>query len=299
MVGPPARAAAIAQGEQMSHERPRAVSRRMFLAASAVGVSSGLASSCAATPVEREPTPAPPRVAHSVGLRPTPAPEPPPKPVSAATTLERIPAPTAPFTGLPGEGNLLAWTVDDGADPSVVAAYAQFAATTGTRLTLFATGSYPAWSENVGQLAPLVASGQVQIANHTWTHPDLTSLSDQGIVDELQRAHDHIGELFGVDARPFYRPPYGYWNDRLVSVAAQIGYTAPVMWYGSLADSGLIPKEEIVRLAHEWFLPQHIVIGHLNHLPVTEVFGDLARVIAERGLQTVTMNDVFVSEFHP
>ncbi|MFY9713369.1 MAG: polysaccharide deacetylase family protein [Microbacterium sp.] len=278
----------------MSERAPAMVTRRMLLA-SVVVSAGGLATACASPALgERQATPLPASPTPEPTIRP-----PLPRPTPTAPVLVKHPAPTSSFTGLPGEGNLLAWTVDDGTDPAVVAAYAAFAATTGTRLTLFATGSYPAWRENADVLRPLVASGQVQMANHTWTHPDLRSLSDAGIRDELHRTHDLIGELFGVDARPFYRPPFGYYNDRVMHVAADIGYTATTMWYGSIADSSLIPEAEIVRLAHEWFLPQHIVIGHLNHAPVTHVFGDLAQVIADRGLTTVTLNDVFTSTAHP
>lgn len=279
-------------------ERARVtVTRRMLLASAVVSVG-GLAAACASPAVGNPPVTAVPLPT----LLPAPAiglPLPRPTPTWAAPVVARHPAPTSSFTGLPGEGNLLAWTVDDGTDPAVVAAYAAFAAATGTRLTLFATGSYPAWRENAEVLRPLVATGQVQMANHTWTHPDLTNLSDSGIRDELQRTHDLIGELFGVDARPFYRPPFGYFNDRVMHVAAEIGYTATTMWYGTIADSSLIPEAEIVRLAHEWFHPQHIVIGHLNHAPVTHVFGEIAQVIADRGLTTVTLNDVFMSAAHP
>ncbi|MCE4025974.1 polysaccharide deacetylase family protein [Microbacterium sp. Au-Mic1] len=215
------------------------------------------------------------------------------------STWTRTPAPFEAFTALPGKGGLLAWTVDDGADSSVIRAYAEFAAVTGTRLTLFVTASYPGWADNVDILKPLVARGQVQLGNHTWSHPDLTSLSENRIRDELQRAHDRIGELFGVDARPFYRPPYGFHSGRVRAAAASIGYTAPTLWYGTLADSGLIPAEEILRLGGEWFLPQHIVIGHLNHAPVTTVLPQLAAIIAERRLTTVTLNHVFSSPQHP
>ncbi|WP_424936849.1 MULTISPECIES: polysaccharide deacetylase family protein [Bacteria] len=274
--------------------------RRTFLTTAGVTMA-GLLSGCAvggeAGPVPAPTTSAPPSPPSST---PSPTPTPTPTPTGRpAPKLVRVPAPTEAFTALPGEGNLLAWTVDDGSDSAVVRAYAEFAAETGTRLTLFATASYPAWSENAALLKPLVASGQVQIANHTWSHPDLQSLSDRGIVDELQRTHDRIGELFGVDARPFYRPPYGFHDRRVREAAASIGYTAPALWYGSLADSGLIPAEEIVRLGTEWFQPQHIVIGHLNHPPVTTVFPQLAQIIAERGLVTVTLNDVFSSPQHP
>ncbi|MBS1905824.1 MAG: polysaccharide deacetylase family protein [Actinobacteria bacterium] len=271
--------------------------RRAFLGASGLALGSVL-TACGAKPETTRPagiTPPP---------TPMPAPTPSPTPTPTATApaapaLAKVPAPHEAFTGLPGEGNLLAWTVDDGTDTAVVRAYAQFAHATGTRLTLFATASYSSWAENVDVLKPLVDSGQVQIGNHTWSHPDLTSLSDQGIIDELQRTHDRIGELFGVDARPFYRPPFGFHDRRVRAAAASIGYTAPTLWYGSLADSSLISADEIVRLGHEWMLPQHIVIGHLNHAPVTTVFPQLAQIIAERGLVTVTMNDVFSSEQHP
>lgn len=278
------------------------VTRRAALGISAVGLGAfltacGSSPDSASVPVVPE-APAEPTepVAPPAESEPEPEPEP---PVSQAPVLDRVPAPAGPFYGLPGEGNLLAWTVDDGADSAVVAAYAAFAAATGTRLTLFATGSYPAWAGNAEALRPLVESGQVQIGNHTWSHPNLTALSDQGIIDELQSTHDLIASLYGVDARPYYRPPYGYFDDRVLAVAASIGYTAPTMWYGSLSDSGYLPSDQIVALADQWFLPQHIVIGHLNFPPVTEVFPQLSQIIAARGLTTVTLNDVFTSEFHP
>lgn len=291
-------------------EGMRPITRRTALGVSAVGLGV-LLTACGSPPetdpselLDREPAAGPDGAGDPAPEQPVPEPVPvpdpePEAPVSQAPGLERVPAPYGAFYGLPGEGNLLAWTVDDGADSSVVAAYAAFAAATGTRLTLFATGSYPAWAENAEALRPLVASGQVQIGNHTWSHPNLTALPDQGIIDELQSTHDLIGELYGVDARPYFRPPYGYFDDRVLAVAASIGYTAPTMWYGSLSDSGLIAPEQIVALAQQWFLPQHIVIGHLNFPPVTQVFDQLSQVIAERGLTTVTLNDVFTSDFHP
>ena len=200
---------------------------------------------------------------------------------------------------LPGDGSLLAWTIDDGTDAGVIAAYAAFAASTGIRLTMFVTGTYFAWDENIGTLAPLIASGQVQLANHTWSHPDLTTLDDAGIADELRRTHDFIGESFGVDARPYFRPPFGFHDERVDAIAAGLGYTVPTLWYGSLSDSAELPPEKIVELANEWFLPQHIVIGHLNWMPVTTVFDQLRSIIVDRGLTTVTLNDVFSSEYHP
>ena len=87
---------------------------------------------------------------------------------------------------LPGNGDLLAWTVDDGVDSDVVRLYTQFAKDTGVRLTYFVTGAYRSWTDNSALLRPLVESGQIQLANHTWTHPDLTRLSPNQIAEELK-----------------------------------------------------------------------------------------------------------------
>ena len=88
---------------------------------------------------------------------------------------------------LSGQDDLLAWTVDDGVSTDVVRLYTQFAKDTGVRLTYFVTGAYRSWTENAGLLRPLVESGQIQLGNHTWTHPDLTKLSKGQIADELSR----------------------------------------------------------------------------------------------------------------
>lgn len=119
---------------------------------------------------------------------------------ATATSSNPIPearAWTGPQTGLPGEGKYIAWTVDDGADPEVVRAYAEFSRRTGTRLTFFINGQYPAFRQHRDLLLPLVKSGQLQIANHTYSHAALTSLTDEQIVQELTRNDEEIMRLFG------------------------------------------------------------------------------------------------------
>jgi peptidoglycan/xylan/chitin deacetylase (PgdA/CDA1 family) len=230
----------------------------------------------------------------SPGPSPLPSPPPSPVPPAPAPAVTKVPLPAGVITELPTTESLLAWTVDDGSDSEVIRRYAEFAESTGTRLTFFLNGSYPGWTENAALLRPLVASGQIQLANHTWSHADLTSLDDGAVIAELQRNHDFMVSTFGIDPRPYFRPPYGYRNSHVDALAASIGYTSPIMWYGSLADSESRPGQQIIELAHQWFLPAHIVIGHLNFLPVTEVFPQLHQLIEDRQLTTVTLNDMFI-----
>lgn len=215
---------------------------------------------------------------------------------ATATSSNPVPAArawTGPQTGLPGEGKYIAWTVDDGADPEVVRAYAEFAHRTGTRLTFFINGQYPAFKQHRDLLLPLVKSGQLQIANHTYSHAALTSLTDEQIVHELTRNDEEIVRLFGVSSKPYFRPPYGYYDERVLAAAASCGFTRPVLWYGSLADSSNISSAEVYAYAEKYALAQHIVIGHLNYRGVVSELDRIRALLDRRGLTTVTIRDYY------
>ena len=215
---------------------------------------------------------------------------------ATATSSNPVPAAhtwTGPQTGLPGEGKYIAWTVDDGADPEVVRAYAEFARRTGTRLTFFINGQYPAFRQHRDLLLPLVKSGQLQIANHTYSHAALTSLTDEQIVHELTRNDEEIMRLFGVSSKPYFRPPYGYYDARVLAAAASCGFTRPVLWYGSLADSSNISSAEVYAYAEKYALAQHIVIGHLNYRGVVSELDRIRALLDRRGLTTVTIRDYY------
>ena len=217
---------------------------------------------------------------------------------ASATATSSNPVPearawTGPQTGLPGEGKYIAWTVDDGADPEVVRAYAEFSRRTGTRLTFFINGQYPAFRQHRDLLLPLVKSGQLQIANHTYSHAALTSLTDEQIVQELTRNDEEIRRLFGVSSKPYFRPPYGYYDARVLAAAASCGFTRPVLWYGSLADSSNISSAEVYAYAEKYALAQHIVIGHLNYRGVVSELDRIRALLDRRGLKTVTIRDYY------
>lgn len=190
-------------------------------------------------------------------------------------------------------GNRVAITLDDGVSSEVVRAYTKLARDTGMRLTYFVNGRYQSWTENRDLMLPLVESGQIQLGNHTWSHPDLAKLSKDEIVDQLERNHKFLQSTFGVDSRPYFRPPYGSHNAIVDRIAAELGYSTPTMWTGSLGDENIVTEDYIVKMASKYFTEQTVVIGHLNHLPVTHVYGQLVDLLKERNLRTVTLDDVF------
>src|ERR1700758_5277481 len=139
---------------------------------------------------EKMPAPPPPPAFRVPGILPPPAAE------------ARISLPgKGTLWSLPGKGDSLALTLDDGVDSDVVRMYTQFAKDTGLRFTYFVNGRYRSWTDNVALLRPMVESGQIQLGNHTFNHPDLTTLPVKRVMDEISRNDDFLKKTYGVDAR--------------------------------------------------------------------------------------------------
>lgn len=76
-------------------------------------------------------------------------------------------------------------------------------------------------------LKEIVARGH-EIGNHSDTHAHMNSLSEQQIRDELSSMSNKVEKLTGE--RPhLFRPPYGEYNDRVITVSRAEGYEA-VQW---------------------------------------------------------------------
>jgi len=187
----------------------------------------------------------------------------------------------------------VAWTVDDGTSPESVKRYIRLVTDNNLRLTFFIYSAMGSWLKNKSELQPLVDSGQIQLANHTMHHPALAGLSVKNIQRELMGAHNFIEKHFGVDVRPYYRPPYGSINQKVINAAAEIGYTKPMLWSGSLGDASNIRATRILQLARSSFYDGSIVLAHANNLTSSRVFPDILKMITSKELNLVTLADAF------
>jgi peptidoglycan/xylan/chitin deacetylase (PgdA/CDA1 family) len=262
----------------------RAMERRQFLLALAAGLTGAALARGTSGLVDTEPAP--------VVSAPTPAAAVRPAGVEGVVA---VPPPVGVVDRLPAEGTSLALTIDDGTNTEVVAAFAALAADTGIRLTFFPNGRYSSWKDNARVLRPLIDSGQVALGNHTFSHPDLTTLGEGEVAEEIARNRTFLRNTFGVRDSPFFRPPFGARTERTDRIAADLGHPTIVMWNGTLDDSRVLTGDELMAAARRWFTAQTIVVGHANQATVTTVFDGLLAVIDERRLQTVTLADVWAA----
>ena len=118
--------------------------------------------------------------------------------------------------------------------------------------TFFLVGNYIETSPNI--VKRMVAEGHT-VGNHTFTHPDMSSISDeQSFKEELTKLEELYKETTGQEMLKIYRPPQGKYSESNLKMAQSMGYTtvfwslAYVDWYendqptAEEAFSKLIPR---------------------------------------------------------
>ncbi len=126
-----------------------------------------------------------------------------------------VPAPTAAAPGKP----VVYFTFDDGPDSFVTLRVLNTLNLYGAKATFFVVGtrvnSYPS-------VARRIVAGGHAIANHSYTHPTLTALTDASVLSQFTRTSAAITNATGV-VPSCYRPPYGAVNARVHSLAVEAG----------------------------------------------------------------------------
>jgi len=96
----------------------------------------------------------------------------------------------------------------------------------GLRVTFFLSGQ---WVDHYPNLAQQVAWDGHELANHSYTHSDFVPLSDAQVVWELDYTDHVVYQLVGSHTRPYFRPPFGSRNARVLRLAHASGFRS-IYW---------------------------------------------------------------------
>ncbi|ANE45508.1 polysaccharide deacetylase [Paenibacillus swuensis] len=73
------------------------------------------------------------------------------------------------------------------------------------------------------------------IGNHSWSHPDLTTVTNEKLGQELEKVKTATAELTGQQEMRYLRAPRGVFNERTLAVSGELGYTN-VFWSVAYKD---------------------------------------------------------------
>jgi len=132
---------------------------------------------------------------------------------------------------------VLALTFEAGGDPQPAAAMLTMLRDENVRATFFLDGR---WAETHPELVRKMAGDGHELANHGYSHPDWTELTDEEIVADLQSTERVVESLVHRLPKPWARPPYGAVNPRVLRVLQSAGYHAV---YRDAVDGGHWPGE--------------------------------------------------------
>jgi peptidoglycan/xylan/chitin deacetylase (PgdA/CDA1 family) len=234
-----------------------------------------------------------------------------PLPTHPATPMPTTP-PTAPPTGtastLVGSGSrataLVALTFDMGGRVEPAIPIMTWLRDHGVPATIFMTGSMAdSTATDAGRqvLAMLDARPALfDLGNHSYAHPDMTTLPAASITDEIARAETAIGRHAGQGPRPFFRPPFGAWNETVLSAVGSAGYRYTVMWdvdtidWKPMADGGPTAQQIIDKVVGR-AQGGSIVLMHLGGYETLDALPGIVAGLQARGLTLVTLGTMLGS----
>ena len=132
---------------------------------------------------------------------------------------------TAAAKKKPCPSGLVALTFDDGPSPTQTPRLVKILREKRVPATFFMVGQRVRSAPDVARLVQRSGFG---IANHTWAHPLLTSISDRAVRDQLTATAKEL-RRHGVKPGPLMRPPYGGINGRVRHDIAGT-HLVPVLW---------------------------------------------------------------------
>ncbi len=201
------------------------------------------------------------------------------------------PLPSGPkitFNSVHVEGPYVAMTFDDGPSATLTPKLLDLLAARRMRATFFIVG------ENAAEYPEIVrraAREGHEIANHSWSHPNLSKMSDEGVRRELQKTDDAITAAIGV--RPtLLRPPYGSITARQKSWINEVFGYRIIIWDVDPLDwkrpgSGVVTS----RIVNET-KPGSIILAHDIHPATVEAMPATFDQLEARGLKFVTVSEL-------
>jgi peptidoglycan/xylan/chitin deacetylase (PgdA/CDA1 family) len=215
-----------------------------------------------------------------------------PTPAKRAVTAREVRAtpeePGITFNSVHVDGPYIAMTFDDGPSATLTPKLLDLLATHHIKATFFVIG------ENVAEYPEIVARAAREgheIANHSWSHPNLGKMSDESVRRQLRQTDDAIKNTTGK--RPtLMRPPYGSLTAREKRwIHDEFGYDI-ILWdvdpYDWKRPGPAVVRTRIVKETR----PGSIVLSHDIHPGPIEAMPSTFDELEAKGFKFVTVSEL-------
>jgi peptidoglycan/xylan/chitin deacetylase (PgdA/CDA1 family) len=156
--------------------------------------------------------------------------------------------------------------------------------------TFFLTGM---WVIANSELVNMIHEKGHEIYSHTYSHPHLTEISDEGIRDELRKMDNELYRVIGKQSKPFFRPPFGDRDERVLKIAAEEGYQS-IYWSTDALDwleTEGETNESVINRIMTNLKPGEIYLMHLGDNITGQILDRVLDNVELQGYRAVSLTE--------
>lgn len=200
----------------------------------------------------------------------------------------RVRRPPATYNSVGTSRPYVALTFDDGPHPELTPKLLDILRQQGVRATFYVVGrnveAYP-------DIARRIVSEGHEIANHTWSHPALPSLSAARLRDEIEKTSAVIERTTG--RRPTnMRPPYGAINERVRQTIYRDHGLDVIMWSVDPLDWKRPGASVVTQRLVDGAKPGGILLAHDIHAGTVEAMPQTIARLKAKGYGFATVSQL-------
>ena len=139
------------------------------------------------------------------------------------------------------------------------------------------------------------------LANHTWTHANITKISADALRKELDNCEFLLEKVRGPAKQSFFRPPYGATNKACNDILKSKGYTS-FLWNIDMNDWDLKRSKQQMHDDYVKFFSKadplkqsFISLQHERRLDSVELVPEIAKLARDKGFKIVPLEAPLVS----
>lgn len=150
------------------------------------------------------------------------------------------------------------------------------------------------WVDKYPERVQQIYEAGHEIGNHSTTHPHMSELSDSQIIQELNGVADKIEKLTGK--RPdLFRPPYGDYDDSVVTVSRAQGYEC-VQWDCDSLDWKNLGVEPMIKQVTQNVKNGSIILFHNNSQYITQALPTILDTLLAEGYEIVPVSELILRQ---
>jgi probable sporulation protein (polysaccharide deacetylase family) len=145
------------------------------------------------------------------------------------------------------------------------------------------------WVKNNPELAKMIVSAGHEVGNHSYTHPNMKTLTAAQTREQIIRTNEVIKAATGKKSE-WFGPPSGSYRDETVKIAAELNMKT-VMWTVDTIDWQKPSPEQLINRVIPKIENGSMVLMHPTE-PTAKSLDRLITLIEEKGLIISTVSDL-------